>query len=61
MAPRESWFDRVMPWALFILPAITGCILWIKSDKYPPEFAYLCWLCAVPWALILLFNHYRRP
>jgi hypothetical protein len=38
MAQRgSSWFDRVAGWALFVLSAVSGCLMSIRPDIFPSD------------------------
>jgi hypothetical protein len=49
-------------WSLFILPATHGCIVWIRQPVFPIEHAYISWLFAAAFAVILMdAYHHRTP
>lgn len=47
-------------WSLFILPAINGCVVWAKQPQYPVEFAYMSWMFAAAFAIILMYVYHHR-
>jgi hypothetical protein len=57
--------DRVLHWILFTLPAVSGCLFWMQSQRnpqdYPQEMAYLAWMAAVVGVLLILRDHYGKP
>jgi cytochrome b subunit of formate dehydrogenase len=58
---RERRFDQVALWALFVLPAITGCIIWSRQPAIPVELAYISWMSAAVSAIALMILHHRDP
>ncbi|MFB4275682.1 hypothetical protein ACBJ59_10355 [Nonomuraea sp. MTCD27] len=58
-----SRFDRVTKWMLFILPTLCGFLMWrIRDhDPYMPILAVSAWGCGTLYALLIVFDHYRRP
>ncbi|MFI6296667.1 hypothetical protein ACIBEJ_34115 [Nonomuraea sp. NPDC050790] len=57
MEPESKW-EWALLWALFILPAVAGCIIWIKQVE-PVGFAYLAWLISAAQAVILMIEYHR--
>lgn len=46
-------------WGLFVLPAVHGCVVWIKQPQYPVEHVYISWLCALAFAAILMYTYHQ--
>jgi hypothetical protein len=56
-------FDTASKWALFILPTLCGFLMWKIRDRDPlmPVMAVSAWGCGALYALLIIFDHYRRP
>ncbi|MFI7470553.1 hypothetical protein [Nonomuraea sp. NPDC049646] len=60
MRPTKKWHWATL-WALFVLPAVHGCIVWVRQPDIPVEQAYLSWMWAAIFALLLMFEYHQRP
>lgn len=60
---RGQRIDRFFMWTLFILPTLCGFMMWRIRDRDPlmPVMAISAWGCGALYALLIIFDYYRRP